>query len=48
MATPFAFHHRVVDAEKAREYLSRVGETLAPCARGNGHSINKFKSRRKP
>jgi len=30
MATHFVFHHRVVDAEKAREYLSRVGETLAP------------------
>jgi len=30
MAAYFVFHHRVVNAEKAREYLSRVGATLAP------------------
>jgi len=30
MAAYFVFHHRVVNPDKAHEYLSRVGETLAP------------------
>ena len=30
MVAYFVFHHRVHNAEKAHEYLSKVGETLAP------------------
>jgi uncharacterized protein (DUF1330 family) len=30
MAAYFVFHHRVTNAEKAHEYLSKVGQTLAP------------------
>jgi len=30
MAAYFVFHHRVRNSEKAHEYLSKVGETLAP------------------